>query len=231
MLLLDYDDMLVDFSPVPSNALPTERLVNCLLNLTNRQNTRLIIITGREHHDIETKLGNLPIDIVAEHEAMIRENGIWRNVLTNNDSWKNEFLPLLNNASLTCTGSFVEEKQFSITWHYRTVDPVKGLVLSRKLIRILESSLAAHNLKIIDGNKVIEIMSKKISKGITTRHLLMQRHYDFVLAIEDDKTDEDMFEAISDNPDYYSFKVGKGNSIAMYTVDNIEQVLKLLEKL
>src|SRR3990170_1719901 len=66
--------------------------------------------------------GHLPIDIVAEHGAMIKENKIWKERIKSNFKWKHEFLPVLSQFTLECEGSFIEEKRFSVAWHYRNVN-------------------------------------------------------------------------------------------------------------
>jgi trehalose 6-phosphate synthase/phosphatase len=231
LILLDYDGTLVNFSTAKTGADPSERLMNCLSNLAAHQNTHPVIITGRGHKDIEAKLGNLPIDIVAEHGAMIRESGIWESRLPEDTAWKHDFLPMLNEASLRCPGSFVDEKPFSITWHYRNANSEKGRTVSREIIDNLEKELPARHLRFIDGNKVLEILSTDISKGTAALYLLSKVQYDFVLAIGDDKTDEDMFKVLSGNPVCYTLKVGGGHSSARHSIENVEAVISLLEGL
>ncbi|MBK6399477.1 MAG: hypothetical protein IPF75_14780 [Bacteroidetes bacterium] len=52
---------------------------------------------------------------------MIKLNGSWRNLFENSDSWKKVVLPVLNRFTFASPNSFVEEKQFSLVWHYRNV--------------------------------------------------------------------------------------------------------------
>ena len=51
-------------------------------------------------------------------------------------------------------------------------------------------------LQILQGNKVIEIKSPDCNKGSEVGRLLANRRYDFVIAMGDDTTDEDMFQAL-----------------------------------
>jgi trehalose 6-phosphate synthase/phosphatase len=231
LLLLDYDGTLVNFSSAKTGADPSERLMDCLSKLASHRKVQVVIITGRGHKDIESKLGNLAIDIVAEHGAMIRKGGFWESRLHEDTSWKQEFLPMLERISGDCPGSFVDEKPFSITWHYRNADPEKGRVVSRQIIRNLEKELPTRDLRFIDGNRVLEILSNNTSKGIAALHLLSGGHYDFVLAVGDDKTDEDMFRVLAGNPACYSLKVGSGPTHARHYIENVDAVISLLEKL
>ena len=45
----------------------------------------------------------------------------------------------------------------------------------------------------MQGNKVIEIKSPEFTKGSEVNRLLLATRYDFILAIGDDTTDDDMF--------------------------------------
>lgn len=112
LILLDYDGTLVDYSSTPEKATPSEKLVDILIKLADKPETKLIIITGRGHQDIDKFLGHLSIDIIAEHGAMIKENGKWKKQMVDNGSWKNKVLPVLNRVTSTCLGSFIEEKTF-----------------------------------------------------------------------------------------------------------------------
>ena len=48
----------------------------------------------------------------------------------------------------------------------------------------------------MQGNKVVEIKSPEYTKGSEVDRLLLASRYDFILAMGDDTTDEDMFRAL-----------------------------------
>lgn len=230
LILLDYDGTLVNFKLTPDEAKPSVRLLNVLYKLNCNISTKVVIITGREYRSIDKLIGHLPIDIVAEHGAMIKKNGVWNDQIRN-VSWKHEILPALNQITSECHGSFVEEKRFSLAWHYRNVDIMGGHIFSRELIRMVHDKKHPCDLKIIDGNKTVEIMTKEASKGNAINDLLKHINYDYVLSIGDDVTDEDMFEVLKDNENAFTIKVGSGNTSAKYRLNTSENVLQLLELL
>jgi len=231
LILLDYDGTLVDFSPLPEKAIPSEKVLDILIKLIDKPQTKVIIISGRVHQDIDKFLGHLPIDIIAEHGAMIKENGEWEKQIIDNGSWKNKVIPILNQIILMCPKSFVEEKHFSLTWHYRNSESESGHTHSRELIRILENIIPSYNLKILDGNKVVEIMHKEIGKGKAVKNLVEQNNYDYILSIGDDETDEEMFEFFLNNVNAITIKVGNGSTFAKYKLNNVSDVIMLLEQL
>jgi trehalose 6-phosphate synthase/phosphatase len=231
LILLDYDGTLVDYKMVPQDATPSKKLLASLLKLNGSPNTKLVVISGRAYQDIDGFVGHLPIDIVAEHGAMIRENEVWRELIPDNEDWKKKVSPVMLGIASKCAGTFMEEKRFSLAWHYRNADPDAGFTASRILIGELKAVIPGLQLKITDGNKVVEVKKRNIDKGKGTLYLLQKDDYDFILSIGDDKTDEDMFEVLEHNPRAYTIKVGPGDTLAKYRLENVQNVIVLLNEL
>jgi trehalose 6-phosphate synthase/phosphatase len=231
LVLLDYDGTMVSYAPLPHQATPSNHLLRILKKLIQTPRTKLVVITGRRVQDIDRFLGHLPIDIIAEHGAMMKHDGKWEKKIKEEPSWKSKVLPLLNKLTMTCPQSFVEEKHFSLTWHYRNVEPNMGLIHSRELIRLLENFIHSYNLKIIDGNKVVEIITTETNKGEAIGYLTDTNSYDCILCIGDDKTDEDMFKYLENYESAITVKVGPGNTAAKYKLETVEEVIAFLEQL
>jgi trehalose 6-phosphate synthase/phosphatase len=231
LFLLDYDGTLVNIELMPEKAKLPEQLADILVKLIDKPQTKVYIISGRRHEDIDKLLDHLPVDIIAEHGAMIKERGQWRKLISDKVSWKAAVIPVIANITATCPDSVLEEKNYSITWHYRNADPDLGYERSRELIRILEDTVHSYNLKILDGNKVVEVLTNETGKGKAVKKLSEQDNYDFVLSAGDDATDEEMFEFFLHNPEAFTIKVGDGNTCAKYKLDNIRDVVSLLKQL
>jgi trehalose 6-phosphate synthase/phosphatase len=146
-------------------------------------------------------------------------------------SWKKQIIPILNQVTANCPESYVEEKIHSLTWHYRSMANTSGYSCSRDLIKKLEKVIEPLNLKILDGNKVVEVMKEGIGKGRAVHQLLDREKYDFILSVGDDKTDEEMFEYLEHNPSAFTVKVGKGSTFARYNLQNISEVASLLKNI
>lgn len=231
LVLLDYDGTLVDYELKPDEAILPEHLVDILIKIVDKPGNNAFIISGRSHEDIDKLLGHIPVKIIAEHGAMIKENGQWKNQIIDNDHWKKEIFPVLNQITEACPRSFIEEKSFSLTWHYRNSEPDRGYGCSRELISLLKGIINSYNLKILDGNKVVEILSNRNGKGTAVKNLLATSSYDFVLSVGDDTTDEEMFEFFLNYPNAFTIKVGAGNTCARYKLKNIHDVESLLKHL
>jgi trehalose 6-phosphate synthase/phosphatase len=66
------------------------------------------------------------------------------------------------------------------------------------------------------GNKIVEIKSANFNKGAEARRLLEKGPYDFILAIGDDVTDEDLFAALP--AEAVTVKVGQFSDAARYAI-------------
>ncbi len=81
----------------------------------------------------------------------------------------------------------------------------------------------------LQGNKVIEVRNAGINKGIGAMHFISKNTYDFILAIGDDWTDEDLFKILPEHA--YSIRVGMTQSFAKYNVYTNANVIDLLKKM
>jgi trehalose 6-phosphate synthase/phosphatase len=229
-LFLDYDGTLVPFARNPRIAVPDRGLLRLLSQLTANTKNEITLISGRDSGTLQEWFKNLSINIVAEHGASLRlRNGEWQQAIGLNQSWKPLIRPTLELFSQRSPGSFVEEKAHTLAWHYRNVDPELGFIRSRELLDNLFHLVRNGQLQVIDGNKVIEVRIAGVDKGTAAKKLLEDRSYDFVLAIGDDKTDEDMFKALAERA--VTVKVGGGHTAAQYNIPSQQQVIQLLNKL
>jgi trehalose 6-phosphate synthase/phosphatase len=231
LVLLDYDGTLVNYTATPEKAKLTLEITDIIRRLINLPGMEIFIITGRRHEDIDRFLDHIPINIIAEHGAIIKENGKWKNQELIGDSWKKSVISVMNQITDICPGSFIEEKIYSLAWHYRNAEPDSGYASSRELIRLMNNVVGIYGLKILDGNKVVEILSDSIGKGKAVKKLDEQNIYDFILSIGDDATDEEMFEYFQNHSNAYTIKVGEGDTFAKYKLNDISEVVSLLKKM
>ena len=231
IIFLDYDGTLVNYEFIPKNAKLSEQINEILIKLIDKPNVKVVIISGRGYRDIDKLLVHLPIDIVAEHGAMRKENGVWKNQINIDDAWKKGVIDIFNQIILKCPGSYIEEKRFSLTWHYRNTDPQSGYTHSRELIRLLEKTVHSGNLRILDGNMVVEVLTNENGKGKAVKKLIEATNYDFILSVGDDATDEEMFEFLLHNTNAYTIKVGNGDTFAKDKIADINDVMLLLKQL
>jgi len=229
-LFLDYDGTLVPFSKHPKLAIPNQELITLLRAIASDDHTHVTIISGRDSNTLEEWFDDLPVNLVAEHGASIRlKNGTWTHHREVDQSWKPIVRPTMDLYSQRSPGSFVEEKTHTLAWHYRNVIPELGFIRSRELLDNLHHLVRNTPLQVIDGNKVIEVRISGVDKGSVAKRLLEGQDYDFIMAVGDDKTDEDMFRALADKA--VTVKIGPGHTAAQYNLANQQEVIRLLNQL
>ncbi|MGI4750422.1 MAG: bifunctional alpha,alpha-trehalose-phosphate synthase (UDP-forming)/trehalose-phosphatase [Janthinobacterium lividum] len=226
IFFLDYDGTLVGFHADPKKASPDEKLYQILQNLTADPLNKVVIISGRDYETLEKWFGHLRITLVADHGAWQKLNGDWERIPALDASWKKQIQPVLETFADRTPGSFIEEKTYSLAWHYRNVGTGLGDLRAGELISNLRFVTADKGLQILPGNKVIEVKNIEINKGKSVTALLHSQDYDFAMAIGDDHTDEDTFKAMPDNS--ATIKVGNNSSAAKYYLNNVQEVRILL---
>jgi trehalose 6-phosphate synthase/phosphatase len=126
-------------------------------------------------------------------------------------------------------GAFIEEKGFSIAWHYRAADPDMAAARARELSAYLVNYTANIDVQVLQGHKVIEVKSAGVNKGTAAQNWMARGEFDFILAIGDDWTDEHLFMKLPDEA--YSVRVGLTQSAAKFNLRDTMEVLQLLEQL
>ncbi|HEX3034837.1 MAG TPA: bifunctional alpha,alpha-trehalose-phosphate synthase (UDP-forming)/trehalose-phosphatase [Thermodesulfobacteriota bacterium] len=230
LLLLDYDGTLMPIRQKPGSVQPDDELMNILRSLSKEQKNETVVISGRDKEDLEKWLGSLQISFVAEHGVWIKEKGRnWKTIEPLSSEWKKEIRPILELYVDRTPGSLIEEKDYSLVWHYRRVDPTLAAVRVGELKHLLLNITANLNVGVLEGNKVIEIKNAGINKGRTALKWVSSKDWDFILSCGDDRTDEDIFEVLPDTA--YSIKVGYDLSKAKFNVPEQNDIRDLLTRL
>jgi len=155
LILLDYDGTLVDFKRVPEEAVPSIELLDILRKLSSKRNTKLIIISGRIKRNWKIVGWTAHWRLLQNMRSVEKTGGNGKNWKFDIRQWKEPVLAILNESTMSCPGSFIEEKNFSLAWHYRNAET--GYDQSRKLLNRLYGMSSSFHCKILDGNKVVEI--------------------------------------------------------------------------
>lgn len=228
LILLDYDGTLVPFQKRPEDASPTPQLLDTLQKLTADPLNHVVINSGRDHFTLEKWLGALPISFAAEHGAFYKENGVWhKNVHA--QEWSPGLLSILKLFVSKTPRSHLEVKETALAWHYRETDAWLGRLRAQQLVNSLISICLKQNLQIMQGNKVIEIKSPEFTKGSEVNRLLLATRYDFILAMGDDTTDDDMFKALPVTA--VTVKIGTASESARYNLPVQTDTLPFLQRM
>ncbi len=230
LLILDYDGTLMRFFRRPGQARPDRELRELLTRLAEAEGITVVISSGRDRKNLEEWLGDLPVGLGAGHGAWIRMlDHEWEAASVSVPGWKEQIAPIIQTTVDRTPGSSLEEKDFSLAWHYRNSEPELANVRLAELRETLISLTSNLELSVLDGNRVIEVKPTHVHKGRVVHRFVDSGHWDLVMAIGDDATDEYMFQALGG--DALSIKVGVGATAAQYSIDGVAEVRKLLAEL
>lgn len=229
-IFLDYDGTLVNFKNDPQAASPDEELHELITQLEEDKRNTVTIISGRDRDTLQKWLGNHQVNLIVEHGVWLKKlDEDWQMLDNISSSWKPTIRPILENFVDRTPGTFIEEKNYSLVWHYRNAEPEQGELRANELKDELRNMIANHNLEIMEGNKVIEVKAGGINKGVAASRFLRDNQYDFIVAIGDDWTDEYMFRELPTSA--YTIKVGLKKTAAAYKVESVKSVRNLLKAL
>jgi trehalose 6-phosphate synthase/phosphatase len=228
LLFFDYDGTLVPIRELPEMAIPDMHIISITERLTSL--TNLVIISGRKRDFLDKWFSDLDLILIAEHGAFIKYPGSeWVRYYSDDDSWKETIRPVMIRYSSRCKGTFIEDKTASLSWHYRNADADLSSLRAIELKNELDGIITNLPLQVIDGHKVVEVKISGYNKGSAARRIVSSGGFDFVMAIGDDRTDEELFSALPE--DAVTIKVGKGPSLAKYCFEKQSAVTAFLERL
>lgn len=255
MILLDYDGTLTSSHRIPDFARPSSRVLAVLKKLNSLPDTYVYILSGRGRMHMDKWFEVSEVGLSAEHGCFYKHpdrlrkgisqppsgaksdtNGWFCLVNQFDTSWKEIIRPLFQHYTSRTPGSFIEEKEINLTWHYRNSDPEFGSWQATELQVNLEKLLSHMAVSIILGNKTLELRPSSVDKATAAKAILRDLHMDqgeidFLLCIGDGRTDEVVFTLLHETPYALSATVGKKRTEASFYLDNVQEVEEVLSKL
>lgn len=228
LVLLDYDGTLTGFYDLPHLAVPDAELTGILTKLAADSANHVVLISGRREADLQNWFGDIEgLGLAAEHGARWRLPGYaeWTGRVAG-AAWKPTVRPILEHHVERIPGSWVEEKEFALVWHYRTAEAEFGGWVASELVAVLEGLLAQTDLRAYQGNKIVEVKPAAVNKGALGAELAGMYAAEFICAFGDDRTDEDLFAALPDTA--WTVHVGPGASRARWRVGSPGEVRRIL---
>jgi trehalose 6-phosphate synthase/phosphatase len=222
VLLLDYDGTLVPQASYDQP--PSKELLSTLRRLTEDPNNAAVcIVSGRQRATLDDWFGDAvpAAGFLAEHGYWYKaprdaaeSPGRWRQLAPAGTEehikkWHAIVMPILEQYTDSTDGAFIKDKGTSVIWHFGDADPDFGAWQAKELMDHLESALVNDPVDVFPGNGHVEIKPQGVSKGTLVEMLLGPESathlratggdkVDFVFAVGDDRSDEEMFHAVAD---------------------------------
>ena len=230
LILLDYDGTMISFSKDPTKAKPDQEVLDIITCLNKLQNVHVVIISGRDKQTLSTWFKGINVSLIAEHGVWIKDKDEgWKAAAEISDSWKPPIREIMEIYVDRTPGTFIEEKDYSLVWHYRNADTSLAKVRVNNLKNVLEGLTKNIDIEVVEGSKIVEVKKMGIDKGSAAKKWLEKKKWDFIFAAGDDKTDEDMFKVLPTGA--YSIKVGMKGTEARFSGATHQTIRKLLKKM
>lgn len=240
LFFCDLDGTLLPIAAHPSKVILPEETARTLEFISQNNHFEFIIISGREKEFLQRYFLDRDhnFSLGACHGAYVYDKkvGKWQDlIMGETQKWKEVVEELLKLYTKRTPGSFIEDKGHALTWHYRSSPTQFAEFLASKLYNELEENLQAYPVQVVRGKKVIEVKSIHANKGSFINYWLSNldptNRPDLIVALGDDTTDEDMFNALQEQKEYPAFcvKVGRGSTAAKYFIQDQNKVTPLLK--
>jgi trehalose 6-phosphate synthase/phosphatase len=230
LIVLDYDGTLVPIVDRPGKAAPDPELTELLKELAADRANEVLIASGRSRDTMSSWFEQTGTSLIAGHGVWIKpREERWRLIEPIGDEWKEQLLPIFELFKDRTPGSTVEEKEYSLAWHYRGAEPELAALRVSELKDILFSMIGDLGLDVLESEKALEVMNANISKGRAASLWLAREPWDFILAAGDDPTDEAMFSLLPESA--FSIRIGLDISAARFYLESSQRLRQLLKEL
>lgn len=196
-LFSDFDGTLARIVSDPKSARLEEKNRKLLANLVSNKKFKIALISGRSLEELKKMVGINGIYYVGNHGfemvgpginfthlAAIRKARLLRTIG-----------PMLGSALAPIQGVIIEDKRFTISVHYRMVQPALRKSVQMTVRRMVDKY---KGLKLTTGKMIVEVRPRvRWHKGLAALRLLhVLGRPGQVIYIGDDKTDEDAFRSL-----------------------------------
>ncbi len=231
IVVTNYDRVLVPFSGEFNSVEPTEFLKKIIAEITGNENTDLVINSGRSRKYLDKWLGDLDINMTAEHGTWVKDadTNKWTLMKKVSTEWKEEIMPILEMYNDRLPGASIEEKEYSVAWHYIKADVEQSSFISKELFDNLVSITHNMNIRVEYGSQAIEIYHAGIDKSEIVKYFLDKKKYDFIFLIGNNWSDEELYRILPDHS--YSVNIGNIYTDANFMIKDHSEALFFLKSM
>jgi trehalose-phosphatase len=235
-IFLDYDGTLAPIAERPASAVIPKQTKDLLRELSRNPQFRIAVISGRSLQDISRMVGLNDIIYGGNHGLELAGPGIRFNspVSQKHRDILKKILRVLRNKLRPIKGVLIENKDLSLSIHYRRVNEKNIPLVKNIFCETTAFNLWRNEIHVRLGKKVFEVCPPvNWDKGKAVLWLLHNMSFCekasiMPIYIGDDMTDEDAFKILKDSG--LTVFVGRPQkTCARYYVNDTDEVLDFLK--
>ena len=222
---LDVDGTLLEFKSRPEDVVADDSLRALLARVRADAGGALALVSGRTLADLDRIVSPLLLPAAGTHGAELRFADGHRE--TTESTVLDAVRAVAKRFVEEHSGLSLEDKGASLAIHYRTAPE-----WSADIADFLERLVVQDDLMVQHGKMVAEVKTARSDKGKAIDVLMQSPPFAgrTPLFIGDDLTDEHGFRVVRKR-DGVSIKVGTGNTLAQYRLNDPEEVLDFLRRI
>jgi len=221
--------------------------------LTEDSNTMVGVISGQKKEILQASFNGLDkVILSAEKGAYHRFPGKsdWEICPDITLDWQPVVLDIMRDVSDRTDGSWIDQKDSALVWHFENADPEYGNMQAYELERQIKRVLDQHLICIqrYDHSRILEVLPKSLGKGLAAQRIF--KHFFeplgnqdlneddvFIFCCGNDRSDEEMFNIVQTigeelNPkNTFTCSVGIKPTQAKYYLQDHSEVVGILETL
>lgn len=231
IFFLDYDGTITPIKKKPRLAKIGKKARALLKILAKKKWAKVFILSGRSLQDVKRLVGLKTLYYIGNHglEAMgpaLRY--VHPQARKSRPYVKKAYRDL--KARLKQRGVLVEDKNLTLSLHYRLADKRKIPLIKKAFWNIIGGLVKEKKIKITEGKKVLEVRPNiKWDKGKIVTRILGRTKRALPICIGDDKTDEDAFNALGKEAVTILVSEKPKKTKAKYRLGSPKEVLRFLK--
>ncbi|UBI32132.1 trehalose-phosphatase [Acinetobacter variabilis] len=225
VLFLDIDGTISEFHPDPDKSIIHPEIINILENL--QQYIQLILVTGRSILQTQKLIHPLQWNIAGSHGLELIYQADLKTLISLNKPQLQALKQYIQEQAVQIPDLRIEVKDYSVALHFREHPQLEDRVHAFALECLNQFS----DFELKAGKYVFELVPKGANKGSAIQQIIQQYHLTdhYPMFIGDDLTDEAGFKVINALHGC-SIKVGLGQTLARYRLENVSQVQAFLKE-
>lgn len=193
LLMLDYDGTLTPIVELPEKAVLAPAIRLALETLARFPNVKLAVVSGRRIESILAVSGlrteNILFYGLHGGESLVAGNVINHATIAQKTNIQS-IRSLIEQSLKTVVGVRIENKDYSVAVHFREVHSAAVIEsIEARVFSIFTSNNNAHQLRLLEGKKVLEMLPANFNKSHAVENLMQTVPKHYPVYFGDDTTD------------------------------------------